>query len=128
MASALSVVVVWSVLNREFWDGQGPRWWLAVLLVVPVVVLRSRNSNGIAESAVFAALVAIFLSMSSGLFGLHDVWFPTATLLVGFVFMTIALGEQADRIDHLFLRYAGALSGVVALVWIPVFINQPVAA
>ena len=52
----------------------------------------------------------------------------TAALLIGFVFITIAVGEEADRINQLFCRYAGVLSGVVALVWIPVFANQPVAA
>ena len=31
----------------------------------------------------------------------------TATLLIGFVFITIAVREEADRINQLFCRYAG---------------------
>lgn len=127
MASSVSVIAIWSAIDRTFWDAQGPRWWFAAALAMPVLGFVSRSIERVGADAMFTVSVAVFLSMSSGLFGLHDVWTPAVVMLAGAIVVAV-LRERCDSSGStMFQRYAGLSSALVAIAWVPVFLTQPVA-
>lgn len=128
MALSVSVIAVWSALDRTFWEGQGPRWWIAVALVAPVLLLGSGSSRRIGEDGLFTASVAVFLSMSSGLFGLHDLWTPVVVILAGAIAVVVTPERSEGLEPAIFQRYVGFAAALVAIAWVPVFLTQPVAA
>ena len=66
--------------------------------------------------------------MSSGLFGLHDVWTPAVVMLAGAIVVAVLRERFEGSGAKMFQRYAGFSSALVAIVWVPVFLTQPVAA
>ena len=90
--------------------------------------IRFESIERVGTDAMFTVSVAVFLSMSSGLFGLHDVWTPAVVMLAGAIVVAV-LRERCDSSGStMFQRYAGLSSALVAIAWVPVFLTQPVAA
>jgi|GEM_PF-5216272 len=125
MSVPLAVVVGWSAAERDFWVGQGPRWWFPLALVLPAAFLIFREHAEWTRLVAFTGATTVFFSMSGPLLGLDDLWIPTVIVLVALVIAKALMSRTGwQPLD--FQRRMAVLTSVTGAVWVGLFVTQPI--